>query len=138
MMSFMCVQTPSQVKRVYENHFYQLNRCSVRGLKEEVTPETQYFFGGNNIKGQKNIFEAIEGTCKESTEGGIRGINFKEEAVFIVGNVANIKWVATAPFLEEPYPGSDAYVTCGNKMLAMVSSFDASELKFKKGLGPKK
>lgn len=130
-MSYMCVQKPFQVRRVFENHFKQLGMCSVEGLKRERTPQTQLFFGASLIKGEKAVDQVFIDTCKPRSEGGFRGIQFKEINSFVVGNVISVKWVATAPFLREPYGGSDAYVTCGNKMLTIVSSFDPNELKFK-------
>jgi hypothetical protein len=42
------------------------------------------------------------------------------------------QWVATAPFLAEPYKGSDAYITKDGYMQAMVSTFDGGALKMKK------
>jgi hypothetical protein len=41
------------------------------------------------------------------------------------------QWVATAPFLAEPYRGSDAYITHDGYMKAMVSTFDGGALKKK-------
>ena len=38
------------------------------------------------------------------------------------------QWVATAPFLAEPYRGSDAYITHDGYMQAMVSTFDGGAL----------
>ena len=39
-----------------------------------------------------------------------------------------MQWVAEADFLAEPYRGSDAYVSDGQYMAAMVSTFDGAEL----------
>ncbi len=127
----MCVSTPDQVRWVFENHFIQLNRCSVEGLKKERSPQTQLFFGGTNIKGEKEVDEVFSGFCKSRADGGLRGLKFTEEKAFIVGNVISVQWVAEADFLAEPYRGSDAYVTCGDKMMTIVSSFDGEELKYK-------
>jgi hypothetical protein len=41
-------------------------------------------------------------------------------------------WVASAPFLAEPYRGSDAYITGDGYLKAMVPTFDAAALKMKK------
>jgi hypothetical protein len=40
--------------------------------------------------------------------------------------------MASAPFLAEPYNGSDAYITKDGLMQAMVTTFDGAALKFKK------
>jgi hypothetical protein len=41
-------------------------------------------------------------------------------------------WVASAPFLAEPYKGSDTYITKDGLMQAMVTTFDGAALKMKK------
>ena len=73
----------------------------------------------------------FENLCRPRSKGGLNGLQFREKTSFIVGNVISVQWVADAPFLKEPYVGSDAYVTCGYKILTMVSSFDSAKLKFK-------
>lgn len=83
------------------------------------------------MKGESDVDKVFSDTCKPRSKGGYNGIKFQEKIVFIVGNVANVQWTATAPFLKEPYDGADAYVTCGDKMLAIVSTFDEKELKLK-------
>ena len=40
----------------------------------------------------------------------------------------SLGWVAEADFLAEPYRGSDAYVTDGQYMAAMVSTFEGTDL----------
>lgn len=130
-MASMCVSDPITVRLVFENHFKQLNRCSVPGLKAERTPATQLFFGADLIKGEQAVDDVFTGFCKSRKDGGLNGLKFVEQQAFIVGNVISVKWIADAPFLKKPYPGSDAYVTCGSKMLTIVSSFDGKELQFK-------
>lgn len=127
----MCVSSPAEVRAVFENHFVQLNRCSISGLKAERVPKTQLFLGGMVIRGEKAVDDFFTGLCRPRSKGGLRGLKFVEKKAFIVGNTISVQWVVNAPFLKEPYPGSDAYVTCGGRMLTIVSSFDSAELKFK-------
>lgn len=129
-MAAMCVADPVTVRRVFENHFVQLNNCSVEGLKQERTGATQLFFGPTVIRGQEAVDKVFSGFCQPRSEGGLIGLQFTEQKAFIVGNVISVQWVADAPFLKVPYTGSDAYVTCGTKMLTIVSSFDEAELQF--------
>lgn len=129
-MAYICVSTPVRVRRVFENHFVQVNACSVSGLKAERTPETQLYFGATVIKGEAAVDTVFADFCTDRRTGGLKGLQFRELQAFIVGNVISVQWVADAPFLAQPYGGSDAYVTCGNKMLTIVSSFDSSKLKF--------
>ena len=49
-----------------------------------------------------------------------------------IGDTLATQWVATAPFLAEPYRGSDAYITKDGFMQAMVTTFDGGALKMKK------
>lgn len=129
--SSMCVSDPRMVRWVFENHFRQLNNCSVSGLKRERTADTQLFFGPTVVRGEQQVDDVFSGFCQSRSKGGLAGLQFTEQKAFIVGNVISVQWIADAPFLKEPYPGSDAYVTCGYKMLTIVSSFDSTELKFK-------
>jgi hypothetical protein len=62
----------------------------------------------------------------------LKGINFKVVQSTLIGNTFATHWVATAPFLAEPYNGSDAYITKDGLMQAMVTTFDGAALKLKK------
>jgi hypothetical protein len=72
------------------------------------------------------------GFCKDSKDGGLKGINFKVEHSATIGDTFATQWVATADFLAEPYRGSDAYITKNGLMQAMVTTFDGGALKVKK------
>lgn len=41
------------------------------------------------------------------------GIQFSERSRLRVGDMLVVRWTADADFLEQPYLGSDAYVTDG-------------------------
>ena len=71
------------------------------------------------------------GFCKDHAEGGLAGIQFKPEHSTQIGGTFATQWVATAPFLAEPYHGSDAYITKDGLMQAMVTTFDGKALKMK-------
>ena len=64
------------------------------------------------------------GFCKEPKDGGLKGINFRAENTVKIGNTFATQWVVTAPFLAEPYKGSDAYIIENGYLRAMVSTFD--------------
>ncbi len=72
------------------------------------------------------------GFCKEPKDGGLIGIQFAVEESTTIGGTFATQWVATAPFLAEPYKGSDAYITKDGFMQAMVTTFDGAALKMKK------
>ena len=58
-------------------------------------------------------------------------MHFAPENSATIDDAFATQWVATAPFLSEPYRGSDAYVTHDGYMQAMVSTFDGGALKKK-------
>jgi hypothetical protein len=88
--------------------------------------------GGMIVKGRKAIGDLFAGFCKDPKEGGLKGMTFKVEKSDKIGDVFVAQWVASAPFLAEPYKGSDAYITKDGYMQAMVSTFDGGALKMKK------
>ena len=58
-------------------------------------------------------------------------VTFTELSRQVIGGTLAVTWEANAPFLAEPYRGSDAYVTDDGLMASMVSTFDGNALKFK-------
>lgn len=63
---------------------------------------------------------------------GLKGIRFIPQTTAKYGDTLVVYWKAEAPFLAEPYYGSDAYITHDGMMAGMVTTFDGSKLKFKK------
>jgi hypothetical protein len=63
---------------------------------------------------------------------GLKGIRFIPQTTVKYGETIVVYWKAEAPFLAEPYYGSDAYITHDGMMGGMVTTFDGSKLKFKK------
>jgi hypothetical protein len=71
------------------------------------------------------------GFCKDPKDGGLKGMQFAPERSTQIDGTFAAQWIATAPFLAEPYRGSDAYITHDGYMQAMVTTFDGSALKKK-------
>lgn len=63
---------------------------------------------------------------------GLKGIRFIPQTKVQYGETIVVYWKAEAPFLAEPYYGSDAYITHDGMMAGMVTTFDGTKLKFKK------
>jgi hypothetical protein len=63
---------------------------------------------------------------------GLKGIRFIPQTSVKYGDTIVVYWKAEAPFLAEPYYGSDAYITHDGMMAGMVTTFDGTKLKFKK------
>jgi hypothetical protein len=118
---------------VLDEHLDALNHCDWNRIVAQYPDDAQIHLpGGTIVKGRKAIGDLFAGFCKDPKEGGLKGIAFKVEQSTKIGDVFATQWVATAPFLAEPYKGSDAYITKDGYMQAMVSTFDGGALKMKK------
>ena len=118
---------------VLDEHLDALNHCDWNRLVAQYPDDAQIHLpGGMIVKGRKQIGDLFAGFCKDPKEGGLKGMTFKVEKSDKIGDVFVAQWVATAPFLAEPYKGSDAYITKDGYMQAMVSTFDGGALKMKK------
>ena len=118
---------------VLDEHFAALNKCDWNPLLAQYPEDAQINLpNGTIVKGRAAIGDLFAGFCKEPKDGGLNGIQFAVEHSTTIENTFATQWVATAPFLAEPYKGSDAYITHDGFMQAMVTTFDGSALKMKK------
>jgi SnoaL-like domain len=118
---------------VLDEHLDALNHCDWNRLLAQYPDDAQINLpGGTIIRGRAAIGGMFSGFCKDPKDGGLNGINFKVEHSTTIDGTFATQWVATAPFLAEPYRGSDAYITKDGMMQAMVTTFDGSALKLKK------
>jgi hypothetical protein len=118
---------------VLDEHFEALNKCDWNRLLAQYPDDAQINLpGGKVVKGRAAIGDLFAGFCKDPKDGGLNGIHFAVENSTTIENTFATQWVATAPFLAEPYRGSDAYITHDGFMQAMVTTFDGSALKMKK------
>jgi len=118
---------------VLDEHFAALNKCDWNRLLAQYPEDAQINLpNGTIVKGRAAIGDLFAGFCKEPKDGGLNGIQFAVEHSTTIENTFATQWVATAPFLAEPYKGSDAYITHDGFMQAMVTTFDGSALKMKK------
>jgi hypothetical protein len=117
---------------VLDEHLAALNVCDWNRLLAQYPDDAEiHLDNGNVVVGRAAIGDLFAGFCKPASEGGLIGITFTAERSFTVGDTLSVQWVADAPFLAEPYRGSDAYVTRDGLMAAMVSTFRGSDLKMK-------
>ena len=118
---------------VLDEHLAALNKCDWNRLLAQYPDDAQINLpGGQIVKGRAAIGTLFAGFCKDAKDGGLKGIHFAVEHSTKIGNTFATQWVATAPFLAEPYRGSDAYITHDGYMQAMVTTFDGHALKMKK------
>ena len=120
-------------KAVVNEHLDAIKHCDWNRVMAQYPDNAEFFLpGGQVIKGRQQIGDLFQNALKPFQEGGICGITFDVEHTFAVGDTLNVQWKATADGLAEPYRGADAYVTKDGYMAAMVTTFDASQLKRKK------
>jgi hypothetical protein len=118
---------------VLDEHFAALNACDWDRLLAQYPDDGQINLpNGIVVKGRDAIGALFAGFCKDAKDGGLKGIQFAVEQSTTIENTFATQWVATAPFLAEPYRGSDAYITHDGYMQAMVTTFDGGALKMKK------
>lgn len=118
---------------VLDEHLAALNKCDWNRLLAQYPDDAQINLpNGTVVKGRAAIGDMFAGFCKEPKDGGLNGIQFAVEQSTTIGGTFATQWVATAPFLAEPYKGSDAYITKDGFMQAMVTTFDGAALKMKK------
>jgi hypothetical protein len=114
----------------YVEHIRALNACDWVGLLAQYPDDAEvHLDNGNVVRGRQAIGELFAGFVLPVEEGGLCGITFSEESRFEVGGTQSVQWVAEADFLAEPYRGSDAYISDGQYMNAMVSTFRGTDLK---------
>src|SRR5260370_42399153 len=127
------IKKQPSAQAVLDEHLDALNHCDWNRLDAQYPDDAQINLpGGTVVKGRAAIGDLFAGFCKDPKDGGLKGISFKVEQSTTLGDTFAAQWVATAPFLAEPYKGSDAYITKDGMMQAMVSTFDGSALKMKK------
>jgi hypothetical protein len=118
---------------VLDEHMDALNHCDWNRIVAQYPDDGQINLpGGAVVAGRTAIGEMFAGFCKDSKDGGLKGIIFKVEHSTTIGDTFATQWVANADFLAEPYKGSDAYITKNGLMQAMVTTFDGGALKMKK------
>jgi len=117
---------------VVNEHLDALNHCDFNRLMAQYPENAEVFLpGGQVLKGREAVAGMFRNAVKPFKEGGLCGITFTPEHTFVVDGTVNSQWSATGEALAEPYRGADAYVTKDGYMAAMVTTFDASQMKKK-------
>ncbi len=127
------IKTQPNPQAVLDEHLDALNKCDWNRLVAQYPDDAQIHVpNGTVISGRKAIGDLFAGFCKDPKDGGLNGINFQVVQSTLIGGTFATHWIASAPFLVEPYNGSDAYITKDGLMQAMVTTFDGAALKMKK------
>jgi hypothetical protein len=117
---------------VVKEHLSALNACDLDRLIAQYPDKAEIHYpNGVVLKGREQLRESFANFVKPYEQGGLCGLTFTPEYVSQVGGTINVQWRAEAPFLTEPYRGSDAYETKDGLMYAQVTTFKGEDLKFK-------
>ncbi|MDH3707696.1 MAG: nuclear transport factor 2 family protein [Acidimicrobiia bacterium] len=116
---------------VYEEHIRALNAAEWEGQLQQFPDHGEiHLKNGQVLRGRQAISDFIAGGVRPRSAGGVEGLTFTEQSRLTVGDTVVVHWVADADWLAEPDQGSDAYVTDGQYMVAMVTTFDPEGLVF--------
>ncbi len=117
---------------VYEEHIRALNAGEWEGQLCQFPDSAEvHLKGGVVLRGRSEIGRFIADGVRPRADGGVLGLQFSERSRLRVGDTLVVQWSADADFLDEPYLGSDAYVTDGRYMISMVTTFDPDGLAFR-------
>jgi hypothetical protein len=97
------IKSQATAQAVLDEHMDALNHCDWNRIVAQYPDDAQINLpGGAVVAGRKAIGEMFAGFCKDSKDGGLKGINFKVEHSTTIGDTFATQWVATADFLAEP------------------------------------
>lgn len=120
---------------VVREHFDALNDCDLQRLVAQYPNRAQFHLNDGKdivvLRGRRQIYDLFAGFVKPYPEG-LCGLKFTPERTFSIDDTLVIQFRVTAPFLAKTYRGSDAYVTKGGLMVGQVSTFEGTDLKFKR------
>jgi hypothetical protein len=131
-MALPALAPQASAQAVVDEHVDALNNCDWNRLMAQYPDTIEIHLpDGVIVAGRKDVGALFAGFCKAHADGGLNGLRFTPEHVYVVGDTLNVQWKAEADFLAEPYLGSDAYVTKDGLMYAQVTTFNGADLKMK-------
>jgi hypothetical protein len=121
------------LQKIIAEHFAAFNTCDWQRLMAQYDDDMAFLSkDGAVVKGRQAIGEMFRKALAPHSAGGVCGITLTPEQTIVVGNTANIVWRADAPFLAEPYRGSEAFETRNGLLVVQVTTWDPSAMKMKK------
>jgi hypothetical protein len=118
-------------EKVLEEHLDAVDHSDWNRLVAQFPENGEvHMLDGQVAKGREAIGKLFVGFVTPRPNG-LKGIRFIPQTSVKYGDTIVVYWKAEAPFLAEPYYGSDAYITHKGMMAGMVTTFDGSKLKFK-------
>jgi hypothetical protein len=126
------MKAQSTPEKVLSEHLDAVDRSDWNRLVAQFPENGEvHMLDGQVARGREAIGKLFVGFVTPRPNG-LKGIRFIPQTTAKYGDTIVVYWKAEAPFLAEPYYGSDAYVTHDGMMAGMVTTFDGSKLKFKK------
>ena len=99
---------------VVDEHIDALNACDVDRLMAQYPESIHIVLPGPPetavVEGREDVRALFENFCQDYP-AGLKGLQFTPLWTEQVHKTVNAVWMATAPFLCEPYYGADAYET---------------------------
>jgi hypothetical protein len=121
------------LQKVLSEHFAAFNSCDWTRLMAQYDDDMAFLSkDGAIVKGRAAIGDMFKKALQPHSAGGVCGIKLTPEQTIVVGNTANIIWRADAPFLAEPYRGSESFETRNGLLVVQVTTWDPSAMKMKK------
>ena len=118
-------------EKVLEEHLDAVDHSDWNRLVAQFPENGEvHMLDGQVAKGREAIGKLFVGFVTPRPNG-LKGIRFIPQTSVKYGDTIVVYWKAEAPFLAEPYYGSDAYITHDGMMAGMVTTFDGAKLKFK-------
>src|SRR5579884_353913 len=113
------------LQKVMAEHLAAFNSCDWNRLMAQYADDMAFLSkDGAIVKGRQAIGDMFKGALKPHSAGGFCGIKLTPEQTIVVGNTANVIWRADAPFLAEPYRGSEAFETRNGLLVVQVTTWD--------------
>jgi hypothetical protein len=120
-------------EKVIAEHVAALNACDWNRMMAQYDDDIVFLSkDGGIVQGREAIGKMFQQSLKKPAEGGQCGMTLIPEKTIVVGNTVNVIWRVEAPFLAEPYRGSEAFETRNGLLAAQVTTWDPSAMKMKK------
>jgi SnoaL-like domain len=119
--------------KVIEEHVSALNACDWNRMMAQYDDNMVFLSkDGAIVKGRQAIGEMFKKALQPPSGGGMCGMRLIPEQTFVIGDTVNVIWRVEAPFLAEPYRGSEAFETRNGLLVLQVTTWDPSAMKMKK------
>jgi ketosteroid isomerase-like protein len=118
---------------VISEHFAAFNACDWKRLMAQYADDMAFLSkDGAVVKGRQAIGEMFSKALQPHSAGGVCGLKLTPEQTIVVGDTVNVIWRADAPFLAEPYRGSEAFETRHGLLVVQVTTWDPPAMKMSK------